>query len=106
MSLDELALGCSFALTACSHVMESLILVAKKQVHVGELYLEKNIGWALIGITQLAAASPVMEGDNSETRNSCAMIHPSLLPFVKECLANDALNTQGGTLEIKRPKAR
>ncbi len=47
-----------------------------------------------------------MEGANTETRNSCAMIHPALLPFVKECLLNDALNTQGGVLEIKRPRTR
>ena len=52
------------------------------------------------------ALALAMEGDNSETRNSCAMIHPHLLPFVKECLANDVLNTQGGSLEIKRPRAR
>lgn len=47
-----------------------------------------------------------MEGTSTETRNSCAMIHPALLPFVRECLLNDALNTQGGVLEIKRPRTR
>ena len=48
----------------------------------------------------------LMEGVDPETRNSCAMIHPALLPFIKECLASDALNTQGGVLEIKKPRPR
>ena len=43
---------------------------------------------------------------SSETRNTCAMIHPALLPFVEQCLSNDALNTQGGILEVTKPRGR
>jgi len=42
----------------------------------------------------------------NETRNTCSRIHPSLLPFVEQCLANDKLNTQGGVLEVMKPRAR
>ena len=40
------------------------------------------------------------------TRDSCARIHPALLPFLEQCLTNKELNAQGGILEIKRPKSR
>ena len=42
----------------------------------------------------------------SETRNACAKIHPQLLPFVEQCLAHDALNTEGGILEVMKPRSR
>ena len=40
------------------------------------------------------------------TRDSCARIHPALLPFLEQCLICKELNAQGGILEIKRPKPR
>lgn len=43
---------------------------------------------------------------SSVTRNACTMIHPKLMPFVEHCLANTALNTQGGILEVSNPKTR
>lgn len=36
---------------------------------------------------------------------TCRRIHPALLPFVEQCLSNDNLNTQGGVLEVIRPRA-
>ena len=42
----------------------------------------------------------------SETRNARARIHPTLLPFVDQCLASDKLNCQGGVLEVMKPRAR
>ena len=94
-SLDEVIdAGRSLALTAYS--VESLITTWAGFI------------WNKLWCALFRATIPgkVMDGGDTETRNSCAMIHPSLLPFVKECLANDALNTQGGTLEVKRPRAR
>lgn len=41
-----------------------------------------------------------------ETKNACARLDPFLLPFVEQCLANDKLNSQGGVLEVTRPRAR
>lgn len=43
---------------------------------------------------------------SSDTRNACAMIHPGLIPFVEQCLSNPTLNTQGGILEVSKPKSR
>lgn len=97
LSLVEPDLGCSLALIAYS--AESLI----PALHVGVLYLERDTVRIIWNRTPGVLH---MEGANTETRNSCAMIHPALLPFVKECLLNDALNTQGGVLEIKRPRTR
>ena len=45
-------------------------------------------------------------GLEMETKNSCAVLHPALLPLVERCLLNDSLNSQGGMLEIKKPKSR
>ena len=40
------------------------------------------------------------------TKDSCARMHPVLLPFLEQCLLRKELNAQGGVLEIKRPKSR
>ena len=40
------------------------------------------------------------------TKDSCCRIHPVLLPFLEQCLLSQDLNSQGGVLEIKRPKSR
>ena len=48
-----------------------------------------------------------MEMETSETtKNSCAMLHPRLLPLVNQCLHSDSINTQGNIIEIKWPKSR
>lgn len=39
-------------------------------------------------------------------KDSCSRIAPVLLPFIEQCLASEELNSQGGVLEIKRPRAR
>ncbi len=41
-----------------------------------------------------------------ETKNSCAVVHPKILPFLEKCLLKDSLNNQGGILEIKKPRSR
>ena len=98
LSLEEADLGCSFALIAYS--TESLIWTPRGCALFRK---KKNLVRTIWSKTFFCIC---MEGANTETRNSCAMIHPDLLPFVKECLLNDALNTQGGVLEIKRPRTR
>ena len=40
------------------------------------------------------------------TKDSCSRIAPVLLPFIEQCLASEELNSQGGVLEIKRPRGR
>ena len=40
------------------------------------------------------------------TKDSCSRIFPDLLPFVEHCLASEELNTQGGVLEVRRPRSR
>ena len=97
LNLVEPDLGCSFTLIA--HSTERLI----PTLHMGVLHLERDTVRIIWNRTPECLH---MEGASTETRNSCAMIHPALLPFVKECLLNDALNTQGGVLEIKRPRTR
>lgn len=72
--------------TDCLNSTPERCISSKLNVHVGGLHLERQQGM--------------------ETRNCCALLHPKLLPLVEKCLLNDALNNQGGILEIRKARSR